>query len=418
MNKETGNNILKGGASQYDIIAFDMDQTMAEYKLGNFMRTNFRVIAQALINELGYPHELYPTDEEEAEWPLLNFYIRGCIDKNTLNVLKISDDLHVLTVYNGYKKLTSEEILAEYGQEAKLPTEGFKERFHMVPEFFEAQTLFLTIRIKELRNRGFKNEFLDSKSIDEIIRDWKAQTAWVGNDWHKEECRLRGYLFPQLYSYPHNYLKKLTAELRTALKKLREKGKLVCLMTNSHYGYTKILMDYISHDKDWFECFDFITVYCRKPGFFNNPEQEIFELDLENKETSVKKVEDQANFDFENNKIWVTGNIHRFEEYVKKKLGKEEVKGLYFGDNPGHDMVARFLPNWDCAFIYAELGELTGEWDSKQHFDVGKTWGSHLFGLTVDGQVKKSYFFGKASQEFDLTFNAVSSAQCVDFLSR
>lgn len=65
-------------ASDYDVIAFDMDLTLAEYKMKSFIRLLFASVAAQLINHQGYPKDLFPGDDEEE-----TFYCRfhrGVID--------------------------------------------------------------------------------------------------------------------------------------------------------------------------------------------------------------------------------------------------------------------------------------------------------------------------------------------------
>lgn len=42
---------------------------------------------------------------------------------------------------------------------------------------------------------------------------------------------------------------------------------------------------------------------------------------------------------------------------MKKKLNKEKIDFLLFGDTISTDMYCRFVEGWDTAFILPELGE-------------------------------------------------------------
>lgn len=86
--------------TDYDIVAFDMDFTIINYKFKPFMKLMYEAAAVYMIGYLGYPPELIPTTEEEHL--LYHFCSRWVIDKKRLWVLKISEDNEVLLAYNGY----------------------------------------------------------------------------------------------------------------------------------------------------------------------------------------------------------------------------------------------------------------------------------------------------------------------------
>ena len=104
--------------TDYDIVAFDMDFTIINYKFKPFMKLMYEAAAVYMIGYLGYPPELIPPTEEEEL--LYHFCSRWVIDKKRLWVLKISEDSEVLLAYNGYDKVPNEDLIKEYGEQPKI----------------------------------------------------------------------------------------------------------------------------------------------------------------------------------------------------------------------------------------------------------------------------------------------------------
>ena len=104
--------------TDYDIVAFDMDFTIINYKFKPFMKLMYEAAAVYMIGYLGYPPELIPPTEEEHL--LYHFCSRWVIDKKRLWVLKISEDNEVLLAYNGYDRVPNEELVKEFGEQPKI----------------------------------------------------------------------------------------------------------------------------------------------------------------------------------------------------------------------------------------------------------------------------------------------------------
>ena len=72
------------------------------------------------------------------------------------------------------------------------------------------------------------------------------------------------------------------------LKKLKQSGKLIFLVTNSLWDYTNVVMNHVirgksgnDRDHDWTSLFDCLIVGARKPEFFSeDAPKDIFEVDL------------------------------------------------------------------------------------------------------------------------------------------
>ena len=90
-----------------------MDFTLVNYKLKPFFKLLYEAASVYMIGTLGYPALLIPPTEEEDL--LYEFCSRWVLDKQRLLLLKVSEDGEVLRAYNGYTRVSSEELTIIYG---------------------------------------------------------------------------------------------------------------------------------------------------------------------------------------------------------------------------------------------------------------------------------------------------------------
>ena len=427
---EPGKPISEMKASEYDIIAFDMDLCIAEYNVNAFNALKMHSDMLQIMQKLNYPKEIYPTQNEQKDpkTSLANFFIRGFIDKSNFLVLKIGEDLKILMAYNGYKRLSFEEIREIYGPGAKINQKDIDERkFFVVSNFFQSSLIYVVIRIAELRrtNRCQEHPKLKDLTCEQLIEDLYSVIIPELSTLHNERCLTEYMINPSMLSTPDRFFKPLTPEFKTSIEKLREKGKIVVVVTNSPYFYADKLLEFICGDgqKGYLNHFDYIIANSKKPKFFTEElsrDLPIHKIDLKNKENFVDlETVQNLDFDFDQNRVSSGGSLKRFVDFLKKNKGLGDgYRGLYLGDNPVGDMEARKEPEWDTCFVYKELSLLTGEWDREWMFDSGGTWGSQLYGLDQDGGLVKCYFFDKAVREFGASVDSVLGDAFIRFLKR
>lgn len=413
--------IQKLNASEYDLIAFDMDQTIAEYYLANFVVHQTETMFTSLVLYRDYPSEIFPEEGSEEESLLYSFPLRCFIDKRNMNILKVGENLEILRAYNGYNRLSFEEIKEIYGEEAKMEEiddEEFKsENIFPVKDFFRVRYILACVRVCHLRKQG--NQFFKELTFEKLKEDVKFIIDMERPRQPHPKFQDQGYYFPVMRARRQKYYRKMDDKLKNALDELKSKGVTTMLITNSPYGTFTTVYPGIIDDPE-FKQFDNYGLYAQKPKFFDNPEKEIFHLDPSRDEAiNPESPADLSTFDFSKNKFFVHGNANCIENYIKKKTGKDKVKCLYFGDNPSHDMHCRHYDHWDCAFIYAEFAELREEGieDKRLLYDYEKIWGSALYGETVNGEKVKTFMHAIALREFNYVFSSVNSKECVEFLS-
>jgi len=121
------------------------------------------------------------------------------------------------------------------------------------------------------------------------------------------------------------------------------------MITQSHVDYTKFLMQYALSD-DWLDLFNLTITNAKKPDFFSaTPNERPFLY-------TDKELEDTVCTNLEMHKCYSKGNAIYLEEAIRKHLGKDNVKIVYFGDSPKSDV---FPPSryrgWDTVAILEEM---------------------------------------------------------------
>ena len=223
-----------------------------------------------------------------------------------------------------------------------------------------------------------------------------------------------GFYFPMFKVNPKRYLHKSRPELFDKLRDLKKAGKVIFMVTNSHVGYYDILFPFTTQlVPDAEEIFDFIGMNGAKPLFFQQNDRDFYRVDY-----SKRDLRSPHNLNFDENKFFLEGNVYGLTDAIKKKVGKEEVRILYFGDNSTGDMECTNHPCWDSAFIYEELIEsnpnLLGRADG---FDFTQRWGSWIRDTDIHGKEVETLVYHRASQVYSKTFQRVEGDDCLDFLT-
>ena len=90
--------------SSIKLIGFDMDHTLAVYRIKEFERLAFEASQKKLVRECGYPDEVLGFEYDH------DFVIRGLVvDKERGNILKMDRHHHVSRAFHGSRPMSAEE---------------------------------------------------------------------------------------------------------------------------------------------------------------------------------------------------------------------------------------------------------------------------------------------------------------------
>lgn len=162
-----------------------------------------------------------------------------------------------------------------------------------------------------------------------------------------------GGFFPAIAKNPELYIRKRD-NMVEILKKLKEKGKKLFILTDALHDFYDLTMTY-SYGKNWMELFDLCIGSANKPAFFKNTSQVCFKLDL----TKPVFCGEIVKGPLELNKEYILGSYQDLEKTFEVALGKKDIKYLYFGDSfVGDCYWCSKLKNWESVVIVEELSNL------------------------------------------------------------
>lgn len=102
--------------SDYDVIGFDLDNTLLRYKVSAMVKLEYECLAKYLVDKKGYSpkHLLKPLEDD------LEFLQKGLIlDLARGNVLKVSADGFIRKATHGTRFMDDTEICRVYGPDRK-----------------------------------------------------------------------------------------------------------------------------------------------------------------------------------------------------------------------------------------------------------------------------------------------------------
>ncbi len=307
-------------------IGYDMDHTLAIYNRETFEKLAFDETLKKLIAE-GYPEELLEIKFDPS------YVQRGLlVDKDRGNLIKVDCHKYVKLGYHGKRRLTKEERSKFYNNQ------NFKaNEFISVDTFFALSEVQLFIEIIEYMS---KKPASISKDFGTIYNDIKRNI-----DLSHKDNSIKDKVLANIDKYIIR-----DKHLATTLQRQLHAGKVIFLMTNSHWEYTNAVMSYILNDENealsnWRDYFQYVIVGSGKPGFFTGS-QPFFEVMTD---TGLLKIHKGA---LNPEAVYHGGNANAFEKLAS--LRGDEI--LYIGDHIYGDIKSsKDLHGWRTGLIVDEL---------------------------------------------------------------
>jgi 5'-nucleotidase len=432
--------------NKVDVIGFDLDHTLAIYKIEAFTELIYNAFARYLVEHKNYPKEIliYSTNESDSNCDLdereknkkfnTDFVhkfsgIEVVIDLKNGNAIKIDENRIVIKAYHGIDELSQEQIEKIYGVEKEF-TEIHHDNakgnnchsilnnfeYHLIPIFLMCVHL-LEIGSLKLNSKG-------AEPFNQIFEDIMEAAVFNYNLIDAEEKRIKnmaesnGYFFNNFQKDPKKYLDDYNP--KEMLIHLRNKGVQIFFATNSFYEFADVILRKTIGD-DYLDYFDLAVFYSQKPAFFYKDNRnsayfpDLTKNDHRGQEVTSENVKDDQIFDsLCREKSLIEGSYHVVEEFFRKKKGKEDIKFIYVGDNLYSDVYhSSNLPNWSSIGVLDELN--TGFLGNSPQ-DFKKIWKLEQKALGIEAQERKiSSFYTKISRE--KTLFAVSNVETLKYLN-
>ncbi|MHB1846709.1 MAG: HAD-IG family 5'-nucleotidase [Deltaproteobacteria bacterium] len=310
-----------------ELVGFDMDYTLAIYRLRRIEKLSFQLTLRRLVDACGYPEALLTLEYDHE------FVIRGLVvDKEHGNLFKMDRFNHVGRCYHGRKPLGEADWKRLY-RDVKIRLSS--PRFAWIDTLFALPEAALYAQIiEQFEGAGTSVDYAKlyddiRKSIDEVHRDGSLKTI----------------VREQLADY---FL--IDPEIGPMLHKLRSGGKKLFLLTNSLLDYTDVVLGHLLNGllpeyPTWRNYFDYVIVGAQKPAFFSE-RLSFFEVD---EASGASLGEAQA---LERGRVFMGGNLVDFERLVG--IGGDKI--LYVGDHIYGDILrSKKSSLWRTCMVVQEL---------------------------------------------------------------
>ncbi len=297
-------------------IGFDLDHTLAHYRVREVDELAFRITKEKLVQKLGYPEEVLALAYDPA------FVVRGLlIDRRRGNVLKMDYHNYVVRACHGLTRLGSEDRKRIYrSRRIRVSSENYVS----VDTLFHMPEAFLVLAVVDLFER--RGQRPDGRALSRDVR------AMI------DEAHADGSIKSEIERNPASYLAP-DPRLPEVLDSFRGGGKKLFLLTNSDLHYTEVLFHHLfasANGSGWRRFFDFVVVDARKPRFFRQRGRPGSFLDSPGPGAPI----------FSGGDVWS----------LEKHLGHTGDEILYWGDHTYGDILrSKKNVGWRTAMIIPEL---------------------------------------------------------------
>ncbi len=307
------------------VVGFDMDYTIVTYNVPAFEAKAFELVTNKLVSERGYPREIFTRDFDPE------FIIRGLvIDSAMGNILKVNRYGYVKKASHGTTFLSVEDQKKIYSTRGIDLTDS---RYYII------HTLF------SLAEGSLFAQMVDYYESSRIPVNFPKIFSDIRNclDEAHQEGSLKGFIT----QHPQDFILK-DPKIVMALKRLKEYGKKVVMITNSDYEFSKLVMDFSFSeflDQPWQDFFDLVIVGAGKPGFF---QQQLKFLKVDRESGFLSNFHEPIKY----GQIYQGGNARTFE----RNLGLSPSEILYCGDHIWGDVVTlKEAIGWRTGLVVQEL---------------------------------------------------------------
>jgi len=238
-------------------------------------------------------------------------------------------------------------------------------------QFVDAQLFASLIELKDKGN----HEFLDFKTYEEMYMNVRECV---------DLCHRDGVIKDEVAINPEKYII-LDNGLIPMLKRYKDAGIKVFLLTNSHWEYTSVAMNYLFHGRkveaqlksmdEWMDLFDLVVVGSCKPAYMVDPYLNLYRVNP--KDGSLLNTDgvfeiqalgrhgNGAELFLQKGKVFQGGNWKHLHAMLEIEAGEEI---LYVGDHLYSDVLrSKRTLGWRSVFIMPELEDEMRVFDANKH---------------------------------------------------
>jgi 5'-nucleotidase len=314
-------------------IGCDMDYTLIHYRHELWERRAYEHVKRRMA-EKGWPVADLQFDAE--------FATRGLIlDRELGNLVKASRFGYVLRACHGTRMLSHEAQREAY---ARVLIDLSEPRWVFLNTMFSLSEACLYAQLVDKLDAGETSTKPSYKELYEVVRV-SINTA-----------HLEGALKAEIISDPGEFVVR-DEELAVTILDWQHAGKVVTLITNSEWQYTRAMMSYafdpyLPKSKTWRDLFELVVVDARKPSFFTDAYPL---LELVDEQGLLRPC---TGNELRRGGVYYGGNARLLEDHLG--VSGEEI--LYIGDHVYADVhVTKDVLRWRTALVVRELEQEISE---------------------------------------------------------
>lgn len=308
-------------------VGYDMDYTLVHYRTDEWERAAFERALEPIAAR-GWPVEGLRFDPSSV--------IQGlAFDLELGNLVKATRFGYVIRAHHGTRPLEFDEQRAAY---ASTFVDLSEPRWQFMNTLFSLSEANLYAQLVDRLDAGRLPGILGYRELYQVIR-----TAL-------DEAHSLGELKAAIVADPDRFVD-LDPDLPLTLLDQKKSGKLLLLVTNSDWPYTKAMMGYafdrvLPKGVRWRELFDLVIVEARKPEFFSGRQ-------------AVYRVVDEGqgllaphHGALESGRVYAGGDAR----LVESSLGLSGAQILYVGDHLFGDVhVSKAILRWRTGLVLREI---------------------------------------------------------------
>eukprot|EP00291_Cryptomonas_curvata_P019243 CAMPEP_0172161178 /NCGR_PEP_ID=MMETSP1050-20130122/5978_1 /TAXON_ID=233186 /ORGANISM="Cryptomonas curvata, Strain CCAP979/52" /LENGTH=507 /DNA_ID=CAMNT_0012831041 /DNA_START=364 /DNA_END=1887 /DNA_ORIENTATION=- len=330
-------------------VGFDMDYTLAQYIPETFEILAHRGAMEKLVNFMGYPAQILSLPDYDP-----NFFQRGLIiDKQRGNIIKMDRHMYVKIAHHGMRALDTEERRAIYGT---LNQKSFSsEVYANIDTLFSLPDAFMFCQLVDFKDANSDiYPAMRDKSYAQIYKDVRRSV---------DLCHRDGVIKDRVSAEPERYIQ-AEPGIVDMLRRLKQSGRKVFLVTNSLWEYTHAVMNHIcgrsrrdAWTLGWLDLFDVVIVGAGKPGFLEDPNLPLLRVHTADGRLSNM---DNALFDppevsLAQGKVFQGGNWQHLHYLLRDAVTSGE-QVMYVGDHMFSDVIrGKRSLGWRTALVVPEL---------------------------------------------------------------
>lgn len=356
----------------YDAVGFDLDHTLARYKLGNL----YKLVYDAVVAHLkikGYSGAQLGSYTEG-----IRFWQKGLlVDKLRGNVLKLDHRRTIVQGYHGHRQLSADELNEHYGPSRTCdafncfphirgtPTKTDVSNFIAFSDYFTVSTEHLYVNLIDL---------VESHGTHDYAKAWADMYSGFVAMYRRDAFQDNtGFFFPTVKERPHDIVHRCSDNVLSWIRKLRATGKKTFLLSSSNADFVEVLANE-SMGPNWRSYFDIVLTYARKPGFFMKRRPSYVVADGYREGEEVTGILAPGG-------LYSQGNWMQLKQFLVDSTGKENLRVVYIGDSITDDVMAPALYGCcDTVAVVEELGAELGVCGTLPSHEAEACLASHIWG--------------------------------------